>query len=121
MRLIKNNAVLSSELKNTAATSESIGVNAMPAQHGKARHPISSTDFERHCAERFSNSSTNAAFAKQRPLTRPTLLDGVMEPFNTTAIPQELKDQRPWLNWSKARCDAGVGVWVSFPCAGSGL
>jgi tryptophan 2,3-dioxygenase len=55
MKLIKNNAVLSFQLDNTAHKMHKHQAESMPAQYGKAAQPISFADFERHCAERFLN------------------------------------------------------------------
>ncbi|MGB7902346.1 MAG: hypothetical protein WCG09_07905 [Halobacteriota archaeon] len=55
MKVIKDNAVLSCELDNTAHKMHKHQGKSMPAQFSKAAQPISFTDFERHCAERFSN------------------------------------------------------------------
>jgi len=56
MKLIKNNAVLSFQLDNTAHKMHKHQGKSMPAQFSEAAPPISFTDFERHCAERFSNN-----------------------------------------------------------------
>ena len=55
MNIIENKAVLRSELDNTAHKMHKHQGKSMPAQFSKAAQPISFTDFERHCAERFLN------------------------------------------------------------------
>jgi hypothetical protein len=60
MKSIKNNAVLRSELDNTAHKMHKHQGKSMPAQFSKAAQPITFTDFERHCGERFSDDSAYA-------------------------------------------------------------
>jgi hypothetical protein len=70
MNITENKAVLSAKLNNTALGIYKHRDEAMPALCRKGSRPISFTNFGRHCAERFSNSSIDAEFELWKILGR---------------------------------------------------